>query len=360
MTGMAGCLMHTLVLGETQGRIRAGWEGPMSGFARDGLPAPRSLVGAFPFDPAEAGCLYALDPAPLAADREMQQTEGLGLTRLPEPAQYGAAVARAVVRLADPADALHKVVLARSLEYETDRPIDPLMVAQRLGADPHVTGYAVPLPRPDAPPAWLVGATPELLLSKRGGAIRSHPLAGSARRSADPTEDAAARAALLASDKDHAEHRYVVEYIHDILAPYCRDLKVPARPGLQCTASMWHLGTEIAGTLRDPDTPCLALLEALHPTPAVAGTPLAPALSVIAEAEAVPRGYYAGTLGWVDGATQDGDWYVTLRCAVIDGHRARLFAGAGIVAASDPEAEIAETRAKFTAMREALGIRADL
>lgn len=252
-------------------------------------------------------------------------------------------------------DPLQKVVLARALDYSTDGRIDPHAVADRLGQDSHVTSYALPLPRAAATPLWLVGATPEVLLDKRGGQVVSHPLAGSARRSADPQTDRAVADALLQSAKDLAEHKYVVDYIHDILSPYCAQLDTPARPDVCCTASMWHLGTMIRGTLRDPDTPCLELLSKLHPTPAVAGTPLPAALDVIADSEPEPRGFYAGTLGWLDGQG-DGTWYVTLRCAILDDRRARLYAGAGIVADSTPEAEIAETRAKFTAMRAALGI----
>jgi isochorismate synthase len=151
------------------------------------------------------------------------------------------------------------------------------------------------------------------------------------------------------------EHKVVVTYIHDLLAPYCRELSVPETPTLKRTASMWHLGTQISGVLRDENTSCLELLNVLHPTPAVAGSPLDLALDVIEKSEPFDRGFYAGTLGWID-EKNDGSWYVTLRCAALEGRRARLFAGAGIVAYSDADAEIQETRAKFIAMRDALGI----
>ncbi|WP_333629139.1 isochorismate synthase, partial [Stenotrophomonas cyclobalanopsidis] len=219
-----------------------------------------------------------------------------------------------------------------------------------------VATYAVPLPvEPGQAPAWLVGATPELLLRKRGAQVLSHPLAGSARRSSDPAEDQRVAQALLASRKDHDEHRHVVEAIVDGLAPWCSRVEAQAQPMLHATASMWHLGTRIHATLKDPSTPAATLLAELHPTPAVCGTPRQAALQRIRELEPVPRGFYAGAVGWLD-AQGDGDWYVAIRCARLQGTQLRLFAGAGIVADSQPEAEAAETGAKFTALLNALGV----
>ncbi|HIE4188340.1 TPA: isochorismate synthase [Stenotrophomonas maltophilia] len=199
------------------------------------------------------------------------------------------------------------------------------------------------------------GATPELLLRKRGAELLSHPLAGSARRSADAAEDERAAQALLASTKDHDEHRHVVDAIVEGLAPYCSHIDAQPRPMLHATASMWHLGTRIHATLKDPQTSAAELLAQLHPTPAVCGTPRLAALQRIRELEPVPRGFYAGAVGWLD-AQGDGDWYVAIRCARLQGTQLRLYAGAGIVAESEPEAEVAETAAKFAALLNALGV----
>ncbi|SFR12438.1 isochorismate synthase [Poseidonocella sedimentorum] len=352
-TGLAGA---PLLLGDDYGRVRTVVTAPLADASRVALPAAGRHFGAFPFARNEPGHLYETAPAQPAAPSGAMTTTGRTLDRLPDPAQYGAAVARAAATIRRAPHALEKVVLARALDYRTDAALDPVQIALRLAADRAVTSYAFPLPQgAGAPPRWLVGATPELLLSKTGPRIASHPLAGSIRRQADPAADRAAAQQLLASRKDLTEHRVVVEYIHDLLAPHCRDLAIPASPGLEQTASMWHLGTRIEGRLRDDAMPCLDLVHLLHPTPAVAGHPLAAALETITEAEPFARDFYAGTLGWVD-AQNDGAWHVTLRCAIIDGQRARLFAGAGIVGASQPDDEVAETRAKFIAMRSALGI----
>ncbi|WP_058834143.1 isochorismate synthase [Luteimonas abyssi] len=330
--------------------------------AHDG---PGLLVGALPFDPDQDDALHqprvicdaaaaAVDPAPgrWPAPAGPVHAE-------PDVAGYAAAVADAVARLrtaGDGGDALHKVVLARSLRMEAAAPIDPFALAARLGRDPAVTAYVAPLPvaSGDAP-AWLVGASPELLVSRRGREVVSHPLAGSARRHADSAADRRAGEALLASHKDLEEHRHVVEAIVDALAPLCDDLHVPARPSLQATATMWHLGTPIAGRLRNPSVSAAALAGLLHPTPAVCGTPRRPALARIRALEPVPRGFYAGAVGWSD-ASGDGAWYVAIRCARVQDRTMRLFAGAGIVADSQPRLEVEETAAKFRALLDALGM----
>lgn len=332
------------------------------------------IVGALPFDRTQAAHLLAPlrvrdgDAATAwvhGMARQARAPQDWTLHAEPVRAGYAAAVAQAVQRL-QAGTGLHKVVLARTLRARSTTPIDPWWLARRLAGDPGVLRYVLPLPVPaDAAPAWLVGATPELLLSRRGAAIVSEPLAGSAARGPDGAASAARAASLRGSAKDQAEHRYVVQAIADLLAPLCRQLRVPATPALHATASMWHLGTRIEGVLKDPSpaglpqTSSAALAALLHPTPAVCGTPRAAAAEVIEQLETVPRGFYAGAVGWCD-AAGDGDWHVALRCAHVQGHEARLFAGAGIVADSTPALEAAETRAKFNAMLHALGIDAAL
>jgi isochorismate synthase len=201
----------------------------------------------------------------------------------------------------------------------------------------------------------LIGASPELLVSRRGRAVLANPLAGSAPRCADPEQDRAVGAALLLSRKDRREHAFVVEAVAASLTPYCVELSVPEQPALIQTATMWHLSTQVRGQLRDSATCALRLATALHPTPAVCGTPTAPAQAAIRSLEGFERGYYAGLVGWSD-AGGDGDWIVTIRCAEVERERIRLYAGAGIVDGSDAEAELNETSAKFRTVLSAMGI----
>lgn len=318
--------------------------------------APALLVGMLPFDPDAHDALHQPQwLAPSASEPVPPARFSGSVVAEPSAAVYADAVGQALHLLrADPAG-LAKVVLARTLRVQAAEVLDPRDIAARLGRDPSVTTYLMPLPTVagDAP-AWLVGASPELLVSRRGVQVLSHPLAGSARRRADPAEDAQVAQDLLASGKDHDEHRHVVEAIVDALTPWCVRIDAAPRPGLQATDTMWHLGTRIEATLRDPATPVATLLAALHPTPAVCGTPRARALDTLRTLERVPRGFYAGAVGWMD-AHGDGDWYVAIRCAHVQGTQARVFAGAGIVAGSEPALEVAETAAKFAALLTALG-----
>ncbi|ART79673.1 isochorismate synthase [Oceanisphaera avium] len=341
--------------------------------AQDG---PKVLVGALPFDPHALDALY--QPAALSLPTALQVSGGAKLPALigqsqaePAPNYYGDMVARCVAAIsskfstsklstrkqaADQEAHLGKAVLARSLLLQAEHTINPLVLAKRLERDNSVTTYVLPLPQAiDEAPAWLVGASPELLISVRGRTVKSHPLAGSARRLADPHADAKAAAALSASSKDLDEHKFVVDAIVAALAPLCSELDAPSRPSLYTTDTMWHLGTEIVGTLKDDDISAASLAGLLHPTPAVCGTPRQLALDTIHQLEPVDRGFYAGAVGWVDDKG-DGDWYVAIRCAHVQADRLRLFAGAGIVADSVPELEVAETAAKFRALLDALGV----
>ncbi|WP_245261590.1 isochorismate synthase MenF [Ancylobacter sp. FA202] len=328
---------------------------------------PDLVVGALPF--AAQGPAHLYRPAELSRGAERSgfassfprpgRGESLRPARwqvTPEPtlAAYEAAVAAALARMAQGGEGLRKIVLSRSLKIIADRPIDAAALLHVLAQDVSVSAFCVPLPSAGAPRV-LVGATPELLVSKRGRDITSHPLAGSSRRARDVSVDRAAAQALLGSEKDRREHREVVEAILDQLAPHCEALAAPGEPELNSTASMWHLGTRIDGRLRDDTLSALDLALLLHPTPAVCGTPRAAAAWAIAELEGYERGFYAGAVGWCE-ASGDGDWHVAIRCAELSGCEARLSAGAGIVAGSDPAAEGEETSAKFAALLTALGI----
>jgi isochorismate synthase len=269
------------------------------------------------------------------------------LTEVPTPVAYEAAVAEAVRRIR--AGELNKVVLARTVEVEAGRTLDPRLLAMRLRAvDPDAYTFAAP-----TNDGVIVGASPELLVSRRGVEVRSNPLAGSAPRSGDPEEDRANADALIGSSKDREEHAIVVEAVAETLGPLCEELAWDPEPVLRETPNVWHLSTRFRGRLREPAPTALDLVAELHPTPAVAGAPRRRALELIDELEPFERGRYAGPVGWVD-ANGDGEWAIALRCAELIGERAILSAGAGIVAGSVPERELDETERKFRAFLDSL------
>jgi isochorismate synthase len=271
---------------------------------------------------------------------------GQQLRDSPSAADYGRRVAKAVDRIRT--GELRKVVLARTMEVNAGRRLDPRRLVHRLRAvNPNAYTFAAPTT------GIIVGASPELLVSRFGRAVRSNPLAGSAARSGDPDEDRENAARLLASAKDHEEHAIVVDALGTTLASFCRELSWDPAPTLLETPNVWHLSTRFRGLLREPSPGVLELVEALHPTPAVAGEPRDAALEVIAELEPFERGSYAGPVGWVD-ASGDGERAIALRCAELRGDRATLYAGAGIVAGSRPDAEVDETERKFRAFLDAL------
>jgi isochorismate synthase len=178
-------------------------------------------------------------------------------------------------------------------------------------------------------------------------------LAGSAPRSGDPVEDRANADHLGASAKDREEHAIVVDAIASVLQPLCETLTWDREPELRETPNVWHLSTRFRGHLRDPAPTALELALTLHPTPAVGGAPRDTALELLGQLEGFDRGGYAGPVGWVD-AEGNGEWAIALRCALLQDERATLYAGAGIVGASDPVAEREETQRKFRAFLDGL------
>ncbi|MGY1718558.1 isochorismate synthase MenF [Blastococcus sp. SYSU DS0552] len=259
-----------------------------------------------------------------------------------DPASWCAAVAAAVTRI--DADELEKVVLARDLLVSSDVPLDPRRMLRRLAARfPGCWTFAVD---------GLLGATPELLLRRTGRRLSSRVLAGTAPRGAG-AEDERLAAALMDSGKDRAEHGLAVDSLVRALQPYCHELTAPPEPELLTLANVRHLATDVVGTQRG-SAGLLELVGAVHPTAAVCGTPTPDAAALIGELEGMDRGRYAGPVGWLD-STGDGEFGLALRCAELVGDDgARLFAGCGIVAGSDPAAELAETQSKFAAFQAAL------
>ena len=238
-----------------------------------------------------------------------------------------------------------KVVLARQIEVLANRPILVADILDRLRSlYPACTVFSID---------GFVGASPELLVRRTGNRVSSHPLAGTVPRSGDPEADARLTAGLMASVKDRHEHRVVIDVVANQLRPLCQSLDVPDAPSIVPLRNVSHLGTLIEGTLRDPAPTALELCARLHPTPAVAGMPRDAAIDYIKAVEGFDRGRYAGAVGWVD-ARGNGEFVVGIRCAELDGARARFYAGNGVVGDSSPEAELAETQLKLQALLAAV------
>jgi len=259
--------------------------------------------------------------------------------------EWQSAVDSAVARIN--AGELDKVVLARDIVAQLDEPI-------------HIGALLIRL-NESFPECWtfcvdgLVGATPELLIRRDGEHVTSRVLAGTMRRSRDTDRDGQLAAELLDSDKDQEEHVYAVESVAAALATHCTDLNVPERPFILRLANVQHLATDVTGELVDA-APALALAASLHPTAAVCGTPTERATHVIKELEGMDRGRYSAPVGWL-AANGNGEFGIALRCALVetdDRKTLRLFAGCGIVAGSTGESEVAESQAKFAAMKSAL------
>ena len=305
---------------------------------RDGVGWVTTVGGTGSLDPV----LGPVEPVDQGPPPRLRYADGAL-----DPASWSAAVATAVDRIG--AGELAKVVLARDLLVSADAPLDPRRLLQRL-ADrfPDCWTFAVD---------GLLGATPELLLRRDGCRLSARVLAGTAPRGAGAADERLA-AALLGSAKDRSEHALAVDSLVEALQPYCATLHAPEEPELLTLANVRHLASDVTGTQRRSGprsrAGLLELVGAVHPTAAVCGTPTPDAAAMITELEGMDRGRYAGPVGWLD-ARGDGEFVLALRCAELVGDDgARLFAGCGIVAGSDPAAELAETQSKFAAFQAAL------
>lgn len=259
------------------------------------------------------------------------------------PADWCDAVAEAVQALRTGLPA--KVVLAREVVVEADAPLAAAEVLRRLASvAPASMLYSVD---------GLVGASPELLVSRTGDIVRSHPMAGTTARTGDPAADARLSASLLASAKDRAEHQITIDMVLDTVLPFCSYVDSEPEPSIVAAGNVQHLASLVEGRLSSPPASALALVGALHPTPAVCGWPRSEALALIDRLEGLDRGRYAGPVGWVD-ADGNGVFAVAIRGAELDGSQARILAGNGIVVDSDPAAELAETRSKLQAVLSAV------
>ncbi len=240
---------------------------------------------------------------------------------------------------------LEKMVLAREIQISMDNDINvPQVINNLLFTNPDAMIFSI---------EGFVGASPELLVSRTNDLVQANPLAGTAIRLADEEQDRSSMASLLDSVKDHYEHRITIEWLLNELLPFCSYVDADPEPRIISLPNVHHLATNVHGHLSLPAASVLELVAALHPTPAVAGKPQTQAIDLIAKIEKSGRGKYAGPVGWVD-ANGDGAFAVGIRSAQIAGAKARLFAGVGIVADSDPQSELEETYGKFQTMQSAL------
>ena len=322
-----------------------------------GVPGSGPLVvGALGFDgagelivPARIvgrtadGLAWVTEVGPADEGAEGWPATALGHSTGADRRAWAAAVREALSRIA--AGRLSKVVLAREVTVDLDRPLAVPAVVDRLRHEqPSCFTYAA---------GSYVGASPELLARRRRHHLVSRPMAGTVSQGGSPAEDRQLVAAMAASDKERIEHRLVVDDVRAKLARVCTDLRAAEQPEVVRLSTVAHLATTVGGIVGYGGPSALGAAALLHPTPAIAGVPVAAALAAIADLEGFDRGLYAGPVGWVD-TRGDGDWAVALRSATLDGTRACLVAGAGIVAGSDPDAEWEETEAKLAAMRSAL------
>lgn len=267
--------------------------------------------------------------------------------RTTEVGDYRAAVKGGLAAIA--AGAVKKIVLARAQDMHADTPLHPLRLLNGLRERfPDCYSFSVANGRGHS----FIGASPERLVRVSKGVLETEALAGSARRGAGASEDAALGAALLASEKDLREHRHVLDSIVRRLEPLGFRPQFAAAPGLRKLANVQHLHTPVTAAMPE-GVHMLDALAQLHPTPAVGGTPREAAVTRIRELEGFPRGLYAGAIGWMN-ARGGGEFLVGIRSALVEGATARVYAGAGIIEGSDAEREYAETELKFRAMREAL------
>ncbi|MFM5968158.1 MAG: isochorismate synthase MenF [Micrococcales bacterium] len=238
---------------------------------------------------------------------------------------------------------IDKVVLARDIAAELPEDFDLRATLKRLSTRfSSCWTYSVD---------GTFGASPELLVRVANGQVSARVLAGTAGRGTDPSIDIAISQALSASAKNRSEHAYAVDSLVRSLTPYCTAIETDAEPFSLALPNLWHLASDVQGVLRESAS-SIDLAAALHPTAAVAGTPTNLAQAMIAELEPFDRGRYAGPVGWI-GADGDGEWAIALRGAQISGSTVMAYAGCGIVAESNPAAELAETELKFAPIRNA-------
>ncbi|MDH5372465.1 MAG: isochorismate synthase [Acidimicrobiia bacterium] len=312
---------------------------PKAAVVRDGESTKLVVVAEGGAD-ADLLAMLAILQRPESVAR--RQSADRTIESVPAPSDWMETIADTVSAIHE--GAIEKVVLARSVVVTSDVVPDPFDLAVRLlSGYPECFTYAW-----ESGDGAFVGASPELLASVRDSLVVSEPLAGTTARGEGEDHDRTLGEQLMASAKNRLEHRVVIEDIAKRLTPLASGLSAPMTPHLRRMANVQHLSTRIQGTMH-PGLGILDVIDAIHPTPAVGGSPATEAMTMISKLEQIDRGWYAGGVGWID-SRGNGDVAVALRCALLRGATARLYAGAGIVAGSDPQLELDETRLKFGPM----------
>jgi isochorismate synthase len=288
---------------------------------------------------ARLASLRATEPLPLL---DPHPTAHARIRSARSPGEFEAAVEAATSRIA--AGEMTKVVLAREVIVDAAAAHDPAALFGAMREQfPACFCFCC-----GTPEAAFIGASPELLIRRSGASVSTVALAGSTRRSSDPAVDDHLGEQLLRSDKNRREQRIVADRIVRALRPHAVWVEATADPEIVKVANIQHLGTPVIAQLAEPHS-AIELAGLLHPTPAVGGEPWPEAATAIAELEGMDRGWYAAPIGWMD-ATEDGEFCVALRSALLRDREAHLFAGVGVVAGSDPAAELAETEVKLGAL----------
>lgn len=318
---------------------------------KNGVKKP-IIVGVIPFDKSQNCYLYIPENYYWIDRKEIKPpsftTEYLGnYFTNPDHDEFCLMVNDALLTLRK--SDLIKVVLSRLLYIEPKEQLNSLQLWLKLNQqNPSSYNFHVPLEN-----KTLIGASPELLLRKKGNIINTTPLAGSISRGENNYTDERAQKNLLNSSKDITEHNIVIEAIRQCLNERCKTLNIP-KASLYSTPTLWHLATHISGIIDNPYDNALSLACLLHPTPALCGTPSSQAKELINKLEPFNRGWFGGIVGWCD-TEGNGEWVVTIRSGIITPNRIELFAGAGIVENSKPESEWLETGVKLKTMLHALG-----
>lgn len=312
------------------------------------------LVGAIPFDTSQSSSLNVYrqhkKEVHLSAPITHRHTS-LQLTNkspLIKSHEFGKNIASALDAFSN--QDLEKIVLSQAVDFDLCNEENPFDLAKILfDKNPYAYSFVIPVEHE----GYILGASPELLLSKQGDQVRSNPLAGSRPRSESQVVNHARMDELRSSTKDLYEHKIVVDNVMHNLKPFCQQLDASEKPEILETTTMLHLSTVFQGKLQDANQNVLNLSLSLHPTPAVCGSPTSLAKEFILQNEGYDRHYYAGLVGWMD-AEGNGEWVVTIRCGLLKGQKIRLYAGAGIVEGSDAEMEWNETEAKMQTMLNTL------
>lgn len=329
------------------------------------------IVGAFPFDTSLRAALMEpqnviraegpLEPPAFFRGQDAARSLVVESVEAQTTMEEHAAMVAATVATIQQTQ-LEKVVLARAVDITFAEAVDPLLIAARLiDLSAYRDGFAVDLSatgRDEYRNAMFVGSSPEMLIRREGRRVSAFPMAGSAPRTGVFSIDDATARDLASSTKDLREHRFVVDHYRRVLEPLCEKLDIPDTPEIHETNEMIHLGTQIAGTLKDDEYSALDLALMLHPTPAIGGTPTDDALGVISQ-EKSPREFYSGAVGWCD-SEGDGEFMVSIRCAIVEENTARAWAGGGVVVDSNPTKEAEETSAKLQTALRALNVPAAL